>query len=363
MAEVQKRMAEQRTVEDSEVVLYGRIAELESTHQRALAEAIFSTQQSADARMAEIIANKDQEILQLRSVAETADLTSRIAEAVQARENELKEIHEKEVKAAEEAGMRRIKQPSNEKIRAGAAKLAEQMVKERWEKFQEEREAGDTVVPREVIQLAVEEASKKKEEEFTEKLQKATDGAKNEAEMRNKLQLGKLQKQLLEAKAKNESYEKLFGPLPDTAPATPQHAPAQVQQPVAGQQPAPNVLQKLQTGRGGGIPRPGRGAQPQGGGRGRGQRLSGQFPTGPGQPRPAVTRPVPATASPQVAGQQPQRRQSGQQGQSQLPRPATVSAATQPFQPGAGNKRPREDEAQGTGMKRSRVEQGGEGQQ
>ena len=394
--EVQKRLAQNvdgDTAQQAETIVQQRLAEIETTHQHALADAVRAAQEAADARMADIIASKDKELEQLRAgEGENSDINARIAEAVQVRETELKELHEREVKAATDAALKRFKQPTQDKILAAAAKHGEKLFQERWQKFEEEQAAaggGTGPVPQEVIDKAVEEATKKKEEEFTEKLQKAADGAKNEAEMRSKLQMGKLQKQVLEAKAKIDSYEKQFGPLPGagptpTGPPQPQvqPQPPQQQQPqhqavgnVAGPgQPPPgtNVLQKLQAGRGGGIPRPGRGGGNQQGmgrgggpGQGRGQRLSGQHPPQQGHnqgQRPAVNRPVPATASP-TGAQGQQRRQSGQQQhqQSQLPRPAgALNATAAPFQPG-GMKRPRDDDGQGAqgaqtaAQKRTRV--------
>jgi hypothetical protein len=383
--EVQRRLAanaEGGTIQQAETIAQQRISELEATHQQALADAVRAAQEAADARISDIIAVKDKEIEDLRSArSENVDVNARIAEAVQAREAELKDAHEKEIKTAEEAALRRFKQPTQDKILAAAARHGDKLFQERWTKFQEEQAAGGegaAQVPQELIDKLVEDATKKKDDEFAEKLQKASEGAKNEAEMRNKLQMGRLQKQILDTKAKLDSYEKQFGPLPGTTPQAtptiPQHDKVQQQgHPVPLQQqlqPTPtnipgsgpatqatNVLQKLQAGRGGGIPRPGRGGQQQQGigrggpGQGRGQRLSGQHPPQQGQnqgQRPAVNRPVPATASPTGAPGQ-QRRQSGQQqqGQSQLPRPAgQLNAGAVPFQPG-GIKRPRDDEGQG----------------
>jgi len=306
-----------------------------------------------------------------------SNIEARIAEAVKAREDELKVIHEQEVQAAADAAFRRFKQPSTEKILAAGLKQGERLFAEKWEKYQADLAAnGESTVPREVIDKAVEDAVKKKEDEFNEKLQKATEGARNEAEIRNKLQLSKLQKQAQDAKAKLEAYEKQASQTVDAAQSTPQPAhttpatqtqPPQQQTPNTGPQGAA-VLQKLQAGRGAGIPRPNRGGAPQQGiGRGRGgqpqgQRLSGQHPAqqqaqNQGQ-RPAVNRPVPAGAP--GTGQPHQRRQSLQQQQSQLPRPqGGLNVGAAPFQPGI--KRPREDEGQGgqgnqaAGQKRSRV--------
>jgi len=399
--EVERRVSEMAPAASemqTDTELQERLATAEQEKKQAVAEAVRANQESADARLAEIVASKDKELAELRTNGEAADIEARIAEAVQAREAELAEIHEREVKLAADAALKRFKQPTNEKINAAAVKHGERMFQERWQKFEEEQaaksaEAGGQPSP-EAINKAVEEANKKKDEEFAEKLQKATEGAKNEAEMRNKLQLGKLQKQVMEAKAKVDLYEKQFGQLPPAGQSTPQKQPQVQQLPAAtqvsqqvpnagaaptGQQPgtAVNVLHKLQAGRGGGIPRPGRGGNQQGGrgggpGQGRGQRLSGQHPPQHGQnqgQRPAVNRPVPATAaSPATNAPGQQRRQSAQQQQSQLPRPASsgLSAVAPPFQPG-GVKRPRDDEGQGgqgtqaAGQKRTRVATSGEG--
>lgn len=398
--EVQRRLTENAspdTTTQAEAIAQQRIAELENTHQHALADAARAAQEAADARIAEILSAKDKEIAELRAGGgEITDLNARIAEAVQAREAELKEFYEKEVKAAEEAALKRFKQPTQDKILAAAAKHGEKLFQERWAKFQEEQAAGAGAgeaapLSQEAIDKAVDDATKKKDEEYAEKLQKAAEGAKNEAEMRNKLQMGKLQKQILDTKAKLDSYEKQFGPLPGTPqiPPTPpqpgqqvhpygQPMPPQLQTPTpinivgAGHgPPAANVLQKLQAGRGGGIPQRARGGGQQQGvgrggpGQGRGQRLSGQYPP-QGQlqgQRPAVNRPVPAN----TAGPGQQRRQSGQQqqqSQSQLPRPAgQLNAGAAPFQPG-GMKRTRDDEGQGAqnaGQKRTRVAGNAEG--
>ena len=214
-----------------------------------------------------------------------------------------------------------------------------------------------------------------------------------EEESKNKLQYMKLQRQLNEANAKVASYEAQYGPAPGTTQPLPQQyqqRPQQMQQthpplpqivpmqaevtfPPAGQQvQGTNVLQKLQAGRGGGIPRGRGGANIQQGlgrgqGQGRGQRLSGQHPPlqqlaqqSQGQ-RPAVNRPVPASSPTGGPGQQ--RRQSAQQQQqSQLPRPAVaggLNVGAPAFQPGM--KRPRDDESQRgqanqtAGQKRTRV--------
>jgi nucleoprotein TPR len=383
--EVQRRLAQTDLVQTTETP--ERLAEVAQEKEAAVAEAVRSNQEAADAQLSEIIASKEKELSELRAGDGNTDIASRIAEAVEARETELKAAHEQEIKVATEAALKRFKQPTNEKINAAAQKHGEIMFQERWKKFQEEQSAGGGQVSQETINKAVEEATKKKDEEYAEKLQKASDGAKKEAEMRNTLQLGKLQKQVQDAKAKIDSYEKQFGPLPVvSAPGAPQ--PSQQQPTQAQQQSAPtitpavqqpsqgaNVLQKLQAGRGGGIPR-GRGGNQQGAGRvggpgqGRGQRLSGQHPPpqqgqNQGQ-RPAVNRPVAAAGSP-TTGPGQQRRQSVQQ-QSQLPRPASSSlnVAAPSFQPG-GIKRPRESEdgqggqgAQTAGQKRTRVANNGE---
>jgi hypothetical protein len=399
-AEVERRISEMAPAGSemqTDAELQERLATAEQEKERAVAEAVRANQEAADARIAEIVASKDKELSELRTNGEATDIEARIAEAVQAREAELNEIHERDVKLAADAALKRFKQPTNEKINAAAVKHGERMFNERWQKFEEEQaakaaEAGGEP-SQEAINKAIEETSKKKDEEFSEKLHKATEGAKSEAEMRNKLQLGKLQKQVMEAKAKIDLYEKQFGQLPANLQSTPQQQPQVQQSPAptqasqqapntaatpAGQQPgtAANMLHKLQAGRGGGIPRPGRGGNQQGGrgggpGQGRGQRLSGQHPPPQGQiqgKRPAVNRPVPATAaSPTTNAPGQQRRQSAQQQQSQLPRPAGggLSAAAPAFQPG-GVKRPRDDEGQGgqgaqaAGQKRTRVANSGD---
>lgn len=391
--EVQRRIDHSDSMQIAETP--ERLAAAAQEKEQAVAEAVRSYQEAADARYTEIIAGKDKELAELRSGDGSTDIAARIAEAVQARETELKEVHEQEIKAATDAALKRFKQPTNEKINAAAVKHGEKLFQERWQKFEEEQSTSGGQVSQEAINKAIEEATKKKDEEYAEKLQKATDGAKKEAEMRNMLQLGKLQKQVTDAKVKIESYEKQFGPLPAPGGSgvsqPPQQTPAQAQQSPAGaqaqhsvptatgstQQPTQgaNVLQKLQAGRGGGIPR-GRGGNQQGTGRGggpgqgRGQRLSGQHPPqlqgqNQGQ-RPAVNRPVAAAGSP-TTGSAPQRRQSVQQ-QSQLPRPASsgLNVAAPSFQPG-GIKRPRESEdgqsgqgAQAAGQKRTRVANNGE---
>ena len=364
-----------------------------------------ANQEAADAKLAEAMATKDKELADVRNSNDAAapgqvDIDARITEAVQAREAQLKELHEQEVKSATEAAYRRFKQPTNDKIRDGANKLAEKLVSERWEKFLEEQATSGANVTQEVLTKAVEEAQKKKDEEYAEKLQKARDGAKAEAEIRNKLTLSKLEKQVSDAKAKLEVYEKQGGSAPGVVdqlssvqhPATMQPSPAQQQLPqgrpntgghsVAGHPvPVTNIMQQLQAGRGGGIPRPGRGANQQGGqrgggpGQGRGQRLSGQHPAQQQQQqqlqqnqgqRPAVNRPLQG-GSPIGGGPgQQQRRQSAQQQQSQLPRPAPgTNPAAPPFQP--GQKRTRDDEVQGgqanqaVGQKRPRVAGGNDG--
>jgi nucleoprotein TPR len=398
-AEVERRMSEIAHV-GSDMKTDTNVEELLTTaghaKERAVAEAVRATREAADARLAQVIAEKDKELAELRTNGEISDIEARIAEAVQAREMELNEIHERELKAAADAALKRFKQPTNEKINAAAIKHGERMFTERWQKFEEEQAAktdagGDDQV-QEAVKKAIEETSRKKEEEFAEKVQKAAEGAKNEAEMRNKLQLGKLQKQVMEAKAKIDSYEKQFGQLAATVPTTSQQQPPGQPSPIAPQasQQAVNsgatpvrqqsttgasMLHKLQAGRGGGIPRPGRGGNQQAGrgggpGQGRGQRLSGQHPPQQqGQPqgqRPAVNRPVPANAGSPTTAPGQQRRQSAHQ-QSQLPRPAGggLSAAAAPFQPG-GIKRPRDDEGQGgqgaqaAGQKRTRVATDGE---
>jgi hypothetical protein len=391
----ERRVAEEverRIVQPSDTAT---LEQSEAEKQQAIADAVRAAQEAADAQIAEIIATKEKELAELRSGNENVDINARIAEAVQTRETELREAHEQEVKSAYDAALKKFKQPTQEKIQAAGVKHGEKLFNERWERFQEEQKAtGGQVseaeggqISQEAIDKAVEETKKKKDEEYAEKMQKAAEGARNEAEMRNKLQLGKLQKQVADGKIKIETYEKQFGPLPVMQGVPQQTRPASGTQQIpaphvtpqqhgatplfAGQQQpqAPNVLQKLQAGRGGGIPR-GRGAHNQPGfgrggpGQGRGQRLSGQQPPQlqSNQPiqgqRPAVNRPVPATAgSPTIGGPGQQRRQSGQQ-QSQLPRPQSSSASLNPvaqaFQPG-GVKRPRDDEGQAAGQKRTRV--------
>lgn len=406
-AEVERRMSEMAPVDSSmkaDTTIEDLLATAEHDKERAVADAVRANQEAADARLAEVVAYKDKELAELKTNGETTDIEARIAEAVQAREMELNEIHEREVKAAADAALKRFKQPTNEKINTAAIKHGERMFNERWQKFEEEQAAkaaagGDDQI-QEAIKKAIDETSKKKEEEFAEKIQKATEGAKSEAEMRNKLQLGKLQKQVMEAKAKIDSYEKQFGQLATTVQTTSQQQPPVLQSPVPSQtfQQTPNaavtpagqqstagasMLHKLQAGRGGGIPRPGRGGNQQAGrggnqqagrgggpGQGRGQRLSGQHPPQqqgqPQGPRPAVNRPVPAVAGSPTTAPGQQRRQSAQ-AQSQLPRPAGtgLSATAASFQPG-GMKRPRDDEGQGvqgvqaTGQKRTKVANDGQ---
>jgi hypothetical protein len=404
-----KRVAEEVDRRVSQPLDVGAFHQFELDKQQAVAEAVRATQEAADARLADIVANKDKELAE-GGAAPDADMDVRIAQAVQTREAELREAHEQEVKSSYDAALKRFKQPTQEKIQAAGVKHGEKLFAERWEKFKEENpEVG---VSQEVIDKAVEAARKQKDEEIAEKVKKAEADTQTMMEFRNKLVVGKLQNEVAAAKMKLEAYGKQFGPLPTAPggdPAGGQQSPATQrtpQQPVtapssqqqiplnaskatqqaaatAGQHPAPvtNVLKALQqaTGRGGGIPR-GRGAHQQGVGRGAGQgqgrglgqRLSGpQHPPPQQQPiqgqRPAVNRPVPAAAgSPTTAtGQGQQRRQSGQQQQqSQLPRPAAgpppLNAAAASFLPG-GIKRPRDDEGQGgqgnqgAGQKRTRV--------
>ena len=396
---VQQRLSTDNA-QQIESIVQGRLSQAEQEKQSAITEAVRANQEAADTKLAETIATKDKELADLRNTARggqvDTDIDARIAAAVQVRETELKDLHDQEVKSAAEAAYRRFKQPSNDKIREGANKLAEKLVSERWEKFLEEQVASGASVSPEVLAKAVEEAQKKKEDEFVEKLQKARDGARAEAEMRNKLTVSKLEKQVADAKAKLEVYEKQVGSVAPPSvgnqpsavqhPATMHSSPAQQQQipqgrpspglPVVGHpNPVTNVLQQLQAGRGAGIPRPGRGGNQQGGqrggalgGQGRGQqRLSGQHPSQQQQQqilqnqgqRPAVNRPLQA-GYPVVGPGQQQRRQSAQQGQSQLPRPAPgTNPAAAPFQP--GQKRTRDDEVQGgqanqaAGQKRPRV--------
>ena len=387
--EVERRIAQIGALPQVDNELRERLEQAEQEKDRAVAEALRVAQEEADGRLAEIVTTKEQEISELRS--RDIDIEDRIAEAVRAREAELKEIHEQEVKAAADAAFRRFKQPSNEKIKEAGIKYGEKLFNERWAKFMEENKQGS--FSQEALDMAVEEATKKKDEEIAERVQKASEGAKNEAEMRNKLLVGKLQKQVSDAKAKLELYEKQFGPLSGTqrpspqqprpprpgAPQTPEQQPDQQppmakvpteSQPLGTQQTqGAQVLQKLQTGRGGGMTRPGRGGPTQQGmgrggtqpqGQGRGQRLSGQHPPQQTQnqvQRPAVNRPTPMS-SPTV-GQGQQRRGSTTQ-HSQLPRLAGggLKATAPPFQPGA--KRPRDDEQGGqanlaVGQKRTRV--------
>ena len=373
---VQQRLSSDNA-EQIESLVQQRLSQAEQDKQSAINEAVRANQEAADVKLAETIAAKDKELANLRNSTspgvEQIDIDARIAQAVQAREAELKEIHEQEVKSATEAAYRRFKQPTNDKIREGANKLAEKLVNERWEKFLEEQSASGANVTQEVLNKAVEEARKKKDEEYAEKLQKARDGARAEAEMRNRLTVSKLEKQVADTKAKLEVYEKQAGsePVVGNQQPTLQH-PVTMQQSIPQQQvrintaiplsghaaPSANVLQQLQAGRGGGIPRPGRGGNQQGGqrggapGQGRGQRLSGQHPPQQQQQhgqqyqgqRPAVNRPL-QVGSPTTGPGQQQRRQS----QSQLPRPAPgTNPAAAPFQP--GQKRTRDDEAQGGGQ-------------
>jgi len=397
---VQQRLSSDNA-QQIETLVQERLSQAEHEKQTAITEAVRANQEAAEAKLAETVAAKDNELADLRNNTDApssqVDIDARITQAVQAREAQLKELHEQEVKSATEAAYRRFKQPTNDKIREGANKLAEKLFIERWEKFREEQAAAGASVTQEVLNKAVEEAQKKKDEEFAEKLQKARDGAKIEAEMRNKLTLSKLEKQVADAKAKLEVYERQGGSAPGgrvvNQPSAVQH-PTTMQPSLAQQQvpqsypntaipatghPAPvaNVLQQLQAGRGGGIPRLGRGANQQAGqrggapGQGRGQRLSGQHPPQQQQQqqmqqnqgqRPAVNRPLQAGSPTGGPGQQ-QRRQSAQQ-QSQLPRPAPgTNPAAPPFQP--GQKRTRDDEVQGgqanqaTGQKRPRVANAG----
>lgn len=387
---VQQRLSSD-TASQVETIVQQRLVQAEQDKQRAISDAVQANQEAADARFSELIALKDKELAEARNNAGQADVDARIAEAVKAREAELKEIHEQEVKAAADAAFKRFKQPSTDKIIAAGIKHGEKLFNERWEKFQKEQAtSGGTTIPQDVINKDVEEAIKRKDDEFAEKMQKAIEGAKNEAEMRNKLQLGKLQKQVMDMKTKLDLYEKQYGPLPSvsqpsqqhpvqtSAAPQPAHPPGDVSAtPTVAVQSSPltNVLSSLQRGRGG-IPRPGRGGNTQqgvgrggGGGQGRGQRLSGQLNSPQHQQqnqgqRPAVNRPVVAGSPTGGPGQQ--RRQSGQQQQQQqqqsgLPRPAAsgLSAGAAPFQPGM--KRQRDDEGQPTqgtqvgGQKRTRM--------
>ena len=381
------------TAEQLETLVQERLTQAEQDKQKAINEAVLVVQQEADSRLSEVVASKDKELAELRGSGGQVDISARIAEAVQVREAELKQIHEQEVKAAAEAAYKRFKQPSNEKILAAGIKHGEKLFNERWEKFKEEQAAG---VQPETIAKAIEEATKKKEEEHAEKLEKAKEGAKNEADIKNKLTIGKLQRQFNEAKVRLDFYERQYGPIPGGAPqASPQqqqrpqqlklppqphlhNLPIQpeVTFPPTGGPPGQvtNTLQKLQAGRGGGIPR-GRGGgniQGRGGGglgRSQQQRLAGQHPS-PQQPqqnqgqRPAVNRPVPAGSPTAGVGQQQQQQQRHQpalqQLQSQLPRPpGGLNVAAPAFQPNM--KRVRDDEGQGgqanqdVGHKRTRV--------
>ena len=405
--EVEKRISSAPTnLNDAQ--LQERLAQAELEKQQAIADAVQANQQASNARVAELndaIAAKNKEIDDLRAVESsgqaTVDIDAKIAEAVQAREAELKEIHEKEVKAAAEAGFRKFKQPSEEKVREGAIKHGTKLFNERWEKFLEEQAAGGNTVIQEQISTAVEEATKKKDEEFAERLARATDGAKKEAIARSQLEKAKLDRNLKEANVKLQQYEQRFGPLPSGPQNIPQPSPQQHQQPqipapqyppvlvqgqpmtiadlnaqYAGQQVPPQqqrqqlqggtMMQNLQAGRGvampiqtvsrrGGIPH----GQGRGGGRGQ-QRVSGQHPQQQQfQPqqgqiqghRPAVNRPVVSGSpgQPQQQQQQPQGRRPGAQ-QSQLPRPTAggLNVGAAPFQP-SGMKRPLEDEVQAQG--------------
>ena len=396
---VQQRLSSD-SAQQIETIVQERLSQAQQAQQTAITEAVRENQEAADAKLAETIAAKDKELADLRNTVTgepvDSDLDARIAAAVQARETELKDLHEQEVKSATEAAYRRFKQPTNDKIREGANKLAEKIVSERWEKFLEEQAASGASVTQEVLNKAVEEAQKKKEDEFVERLQKARDGGRMEAEMRNKLTVSKLEKQVADTKAKLEVYEQQAGSAPPgvvNQPSAVQHPatmhpspvpPQQVPQngpntgiPVGHSAPVTNVLQQLQAGPGAGIPRLGRGGNQQGGqrggvpgGQGRGQRLSGQHPSQQQQiqqnqgHRPAVYRPLQAGSPTGGPGHQQQRRQSGQQGQSQLPRPAPgTNPAAPPFQP--GQKRTRDDEVQGgqanqaVGQKRPRVANAG----
>jgi hypothetical protein len=375
--EVEKRVSSAApTTNDAQ--LQERLAHADTEKQQAVATAVQANQQAANARLAELnaaIAAKNKQIDDLRASTGSTDVDAKIAEALQVREAELKDLYEKEIKAATDAAFKRFKQPSEEKVREGAQKHGVRLFNERWEKFLEEQASGGNTIIQDQISKAVDEASKKKDEEFAEKLAKATDGAKKEASMRFTLIQSKLTRGLDDAKAKLDQYEKQFGPLPTgdqivpqqpspqrqaqqpRAPPPPQYqSPVPVQgQPMAGQprtmsvndfsaqfggqaqpqqqmQQGGNVLQRLQAGRGvimnvqprgrGGIPQSqGRG----GGGVGRGQqRVAGQQLSPQQQQqqflqqqaqmqghRPAVNRPV-LTGSP---GQQPQQQQQQQQQQ------------------------------------------------
>jgi hypothetical protein len=368
-AAVQQRLSEDSAAQ-LETLVQARLAEAEREKEQAIADAVRVNQEAADAHLTEVIAEKDKQLADqsanaVGSAPET-NVDELIAQAVKAREEELKVTHEAHIKEAEAAALRRFKQPSQERIRAAGERLGEKLFNERWQKFQEEQAtSGGNTVSQEAVDKAVEEALKKKDQEIAEKVQKAADGAKNEAEMRNKLQVAKLQRQVSDSTSTIEAYQKQFGPLSTKEQAPQQPAGTQAQTPDPPQQipkgpagsvspvqpqthPAELLQQKLmQAGRGGGIPRPNRGVA----GRGRGQQ-SGN--------RPAVNRPVPALSpiGPARSPTGPGRRGSGSS-QSQLPRPAgglNVGAAS--FQPGA--KRPRDDEQGGQanaggGQKRTKV--------
>ena len=223
--EVQQRMSLDPAPQ-ADSLLQERLAEAEREKERAIAEAVRINQEAADSHLSEVIANKDKELAELGSRSGQVDIDARIAEAVQALEAELKELHEQEVKAAAEAAYKRFKQPSNEKILAAGVRHGEKLFNERWEKFKEEQAAGGNLIQQEAITKAVEEAIKEKEEEHAEKLVKAREGAKMEEEARNKLQYMKLQRQLNEANAKIASYETQYGPAPGaTQPLSQQTVP------------------------------------------------------------------------------------------------------------------------------------------
>src|SRR5208282_6699878 len=114
MEEVQQRMSTDST-QQIETIVQERLAQAEQEKQQAITEAVRVNQEAADSHLSEVVATKDKELAELRSnVGQIdGDVDTRIAEAIQAREAELKELHEQEVKSAAEAAFRRFKQPSN----------------------------------------------------------------------------------------------------------------------------------------------------------------------------------------------------------------------------------------------------------
>jgi nucleoprotein TPR len=253
--EVEKRVSS-AVPPTNDAQLQERLAHADTEKQQAVAAAVQANQQAAEARLAELnadIAAKNKQIDDLRASTGSVDVDAKIAEALQAREAELKDLHEKEIKAATDAAFKRFKQPSEEKVREGAAKHAVRLFNERWEKFLEEQASGgNTIIQDQITQAAeeatkkaVEEATKMKDEEFTEKLAKATDMAKKEASMRFTLVQSKLSRGLDDAKAKLDQYEKQFGPLPTGDQIVPQPSPQRQMQQQQPRAPPPPQYQSL----------------------------------------------------------------------------------------------------------------------